>query len=85
MTHLQSARARLQGSLRARNQRGATTVEYALLIAVLLLIVFGGYRFLFRNVSQSVINTGEHIQNLSDGQHLGSRKPAEGVAPAAQP
>jgi Flp pilus assembly pilin Flp len=84
MTHLQSARARLQGSLRARNQRGATTVEYAILIAVLLLCVFGGYRLLFRNVSESVINTGEHIQNLSDGQHMGSRKAAGGVAAPAQ-
>lgn len=85
MTQLQSARARLQGSLRTRNQRGATTVEYALLIAVLLLIVFGGYRLLFKNVSQSVINTGEHIQNLSEGPHVGNRRAAEGVAPAAQP
>lgn len=85
MTHLESARARLQGSLRARSQRGATTVEYAVLIAVLLLCVFGGYRLLFKNVSQSVINTGEHIQNLSDGQHVGSRRAAEGtVAPAQQ-
>ena len=80
MTHLQSARARLQGSLRARNQRGATTVEYAILIAILLLCVFGGYRLLFKNVSQSVINTGEHIQNLTDGH---GRRTAEGV-PATQ-
>ena len=81
MTHLQNARAR---SLRARNQRGATTVEYAILVAVLVLCVFGAYRIFFRNVSGSVIHTGEQIQNLTEGQHVGSRKAAGGMAPGAE-
>ena len=77
MTQLHNARTR---SKLSRLQRGAATVEYAVLIGVLFLCGFAAWRYFFKSVSNSVQNSTEIMQNAvgADGQHVGSRHAAEG-------
>jgi Flp pilus assembly pilin Flp len=84
MTNLHTPSTRLSGSKLARKQRGAATVEYAVLIGILLMCGFAMWRYFFKSVSHSVQNSSEMIQQTvgGDGQHAG-RKTAEGAV--AQP
>jgi Flp pilus assembly pilin Flp len=85
MTQLQNARTRLQGSKLARQQRGAASVEYAVLVGILLICGFAMWRYFFKSVNNSVQHSSEIIQNTvgGDGQHQGTRVGPQGAT--AQP
>jgi Flp pilus assembly pilin Flp len=56
---LASARARL-GGLHAR-QDGVTAVEYALMVAIIALLLVGGFLALFNTVSSTYSDVGDCI------------------------
>lgn len=61
--------------LRGREQ-GITAVEYALMVAVVALLLVVGFYFLFTNISDKFSSTGQCLKN---------RPSAEGCGPAAPP
>jgi Flp pilus assembly pilin Flp len=60
--------ARLQG-----REQGITAVEYALMVAVVALLLVVGFYFLFTNISEKFSSTGQCIKDSPK---------AEGCAPA---
>jgi Flp pilus assembly pilin Flp len=48
------------GQLRA-DQGGVTAVEYALMVAIIALLMVVGFYFLFTNVSDAFSNTGDCV------------------------
>jgi Flp pilus assembly pilin Flp len=58
-------RARL-GRLRAR-QDGVTAVEYALMVAIIALLMVAGFYFLFQNVSSAFDDTANCIAGPGGG------------------
>jgi Flp pilus assembly pilin Flp len=50
------------GQLRA-DQGGVTAVEYALMVAIIALLMVAGFWLLFSNVKDSFTNTGECVDS----------------------
>jgi Flp pilus assembly pilin Flp len=84
MTQLHNARTRLQAS--ARKQRGAASVEYAVLVGILLVCGFAMWRYFFRSVNESVQRSGNVIESVTggDGTHAGSRQPGPALFSGCQ-
>jgi Flp pilus assembly pilin Flp len=59
-----------------RREEGITAVEYALMVAVVALLLVVGFYFLFTNISEKFSSTGDCIKNSPS---------KEGCAPAAPP
>ena len=55
-------RARLGGQLR---EDGVTAVEYALMVAIIALLMVAGFFLLFENVSTAFTDTGSCVSNVS--------------------
>jgi Flp pilus assembly pilin Flp len=60
--------------LRARED-GVTAVEYALMVAIIALLMVAGFFFLFNNVSTAFTDTGNCVKDPS------SATPASGCGP----
>ena len=61
--------------LRSRED-GVTAVEYALMVAIIALLMVAGFFFLFNNVSTAFTDTGNCVENPG-----GADCPASTVAP----
>ena len=51
---------------RAGGERGATAVAYAVMVAILALLLVGGVMVLSGNVGTTLTNTGNCVADLSD-------------------
>jgi Flp pilus assembly pilin Flp len=69
--------------LRARED-GVTAVEYALMVAIIALLMVAGFFFLFDNVRSSFENTGDCVVG-GEGVLEEGCDPAGGGAPAPAP
>ena len=58
-------RARLGGL--GLGEDGVTAVEYALMVAVVALLLVAGFFFLFRNISSKFSTTGSCVANAPSG------------------
>jgi Flp pilus assembly pilin Flp len=56
--------------LRARED-GVTAVEYALMVAIIALLMVAGFFLLFNNVSTAFTNTGSCVSNVSTAASAG--------------
>ena len=48
------------------NESGATSVEYALMAALIALVIFGAVAYLGTSLFDSYECTGEHVSQLTD-------------------
>jgi Flp pilus assembly pilin Flp len=51
--------------LRAREEDGVTAVEYALMVAIIALLMVAGFFLLFNNVSTAFTDTGSCVSDVS--------------------
>jgi pilus assembly protein Flp/PilA len=56
---------RARTSLRLRREDGVTAVEYALMVAIIALLMVAGFFLLFENVSTAFDNTADCIETPS--------------------
>ena len=58
-----------------RREDGVTAVEYALMVAIIALLMVAGFFLLFENVSNAFSNTGDCVENGTAAELSGGCDP----------